>query len=210
MKKTVICMIALLFICNVNCYAIPCAKIPKHIEITFNGVVSVNGNCGWCNINTFLSINKIYILELTANSNPPTWSLPLCPEIQYDVISIRDGIAAIGFQIIVQRNPDNTILVYVASQDDSAVFFSKTKTFVTSDCVNVNSVENDQRGCYCSAWYDIPPWSAGINGTAHIRQYTDFTDFVILANNWLINPNYNELKNLADNWILPMPCGEVE
>ncbi len=183
------------------------AKTPRYIRVTLRDIVSFSGDCwdwGECSITSF-SINGTYILELRESDE----DFSRCEWVYIDsdpnIISARtlDGGThtdiATGLKICVIRDrySYNTMNIYACSVEESgfAYYFSVAEAPIESSCVVNQEITNAISDCYCSVWMDIPPWSAGIGGTAKIEElvdsfgdplcFIDFKTFAGLAGDWL-------------------------
>ncbi len=191
----------------VQCADCDPAKTPRYIRVTLSDIVSFSGDCwnwGDCSI-TSSSINGTYILELIEDVNFP-WCRWCYTDSDPNIISTRspgyfgDDIAT-GLSICVTKNrysPDTMLIIADSTggtELGAAVYFVAPEALIESGCVANQGIANAISDCYCSVWRYMPPWTAGLGGTAVIKELVDsngdplcFIDFKIfagLAGDWL-------------------------
>ncbi|MCJ7828727.1 MAG: hypothetical protein MUP81_03180 [Dehalococcoidia bacterium] len=201
---------------NSNCSYCRNCPTPRYIAVFINGVSPVNTSCydgDYCAI-TSGSINGIYILNQDP-LNPCKWCNVFQKGFSNRIPGFPGGASnppdtASGLRICVIRGRYSSDTSYVFAETASgnefgyALYFCSPDTPVSWGCVNSNGATNGNVDCYCSGWYYIPPWSAGIGGSVEIREmfsapptynltlFAEFADF---------EPSFEDLGGFFEEWL---------
>jgi hypothetical protein len=157
-----------------------------------------------------MPVNGTYILEQDEN-NPCNW----CYENNdINIVSVRAGGAlfdpdpaiALGLKICAIKGyypqfPDRTYIFassYLVPEDGLADYFTAVKE-PENGCVGDSNIPNDLTSCCCSPWMDIPPWTAGLGGTATIKELVDYNG------DPLCFINFEAFAGFADDWLKTGP-----
>ncbi len=185
------------------------AKTPRYIRVTLSNITPFNGDCdnsGECSI-TSSSINGIYILEWIEPNDGYPWCRWCYTDSDPNIISTRspgyfggsDIATGLRICVIKGRYGNDTILISADNMDGSeigyALYFIAPEASIESGCVANQEIINAISDCYCSSWMYIPPWTAGLGGTATVKElvdsngdplcFIDFKTFAGFAGDWL-------------------------
>ena len=199
-------------------------ETPRYLTVVLNNIEPVDGNCynwGVCNINSS-SINGTYELELM-ESETASYCKWAYVDSDPNIVSTRSRDAytdvATGLEIRVEKRSYDTMSIIACSiaswppgSPGYAYYFS-ADVLIESGCVANRLIENGTT-CYCSVGQMWPPWSAGISGTASVRELwtnplcINLIDFAEFAEDWLGEPNETDFEIFLDDWL--QYCEDVE
>jgi len=208
MKAKLVLAVTILTITNMPIFGYDCNDpliMRQYIMIILKNIAPVGGcNDGYniCSISS-RPVNGTYYLrrvEPAASDYPEKWYL--ASSDTSNSLSIRspgflgnnycDIGAGLSILVIRERISKNTMAIFVSSRDNSeyggANYFTAYEAPIESGCFDVNNVANQNTGCSCSQDWYLPPWTAGVGGTATVEELP-FQDPLammhLFSNDWL-------------------------
>jgi hypothetical protein len=193
--------------------ACPCfARPPRYLSLTL-GINVVNDYCNdpdWnCQINTYGNVNQKYVLtRISGDEEDYCWfTLTRSDASIYStrlLAGSQEQETASGVDMSVNVNLiSRQVKVCVSSTKpigNDLGYCEYYYAVFTSDWLIDVTAGNQLHGCGCTPCWGIPPWTAGIGGTARIESRADMPMFSSLAKDWQSSFDMQGLADFCEQW----------